>query len=258
MARKAPTKTSAAKPLQLANPPVQEVVYHVRAVVPAPPEPLRIKDSLAAELARDYPIVEEFNLYQHTVQPGAMSMQVQGGLYGLRFSNRKGTQVVHFTPHGLVMNWLKPYPGYAKCLTKAKKLWKLYAKYYSPISVEEVSMRYIDHIRIPLEKGTVNLGDYITTAINIPNIKGLLISGFNQVIEYNKVPENIRTRLNLATLPPQDHVLPILLDHEAFINLRNTKDRTVQDIWHALEQAHRWNSKFFQASLTPKCLALFA
>ncbi len=258
MARKAPTKTAAAKPLQLANPPVQEVVYHVRAVVPAPPDPARIREALAAALARDYPVVEDFNLIQHTVQPGALTMQVQGGLYGLRFRNRKGTRVVHFTPHGLVMNWLKPYPGYAKCLAAAKKLWKLYAGHYAPISVETVSMRYIDHLGIPLENGTVNLGEYLRIGPLGPGIEGLQVTGFNQVFEYNKMPENIRTRVNLATLVQQGHMLSLLMDHEAFVDIKDRKDRTEQAIWPALDQAHTWNSQFFQASLTPKCIALFA
>ncbi len=254
------SKLPATKLMKLKNAPVQEVVYHIRAVVPAPPDLNRIKVELAQELKVDYPIAEDFNLFQHTLQPGALSlpsMQVQGGLFGLRFRNKKGSQVVHFTPTGLVMNWVRPYPGYANCIARVKRLWKVYAKYYSPISVETVSMRYIDNIQIPLTKGSVNLGDYISIGASVPNIAGLSVSGFNQVTEYQKMPENIRTRVNLATLNPTDHVLPVLLDHEAFIDLKGQKDRTEKAIWPSFDIAHQWSLQFFHGSLTPRCIDLF-
>ena len=260
MPAKPTSKKPATKPVQFGNPPVQEVVYHIRAVVPAPPDLNRIKADLATDLKTDYPIAEDFNLFQHAVQPDAISMptvQVQGGLFGMRFRNRKGTQVVHFTPTGLIMNWVQPYPGYTKCIAKVKRLWKVYAKYYGPISVETVSMRYIDRIQIPLAKGSVNLGDYIIIGASVPNIAGLSVSGFNQVTEYQKMPENIRTRVNLATLNPTDHVLPVLLDHEAFIDLKGQKDRTDKAIWPSFDLAHQWSLQFFHGSLTPKCIALF-
>lgn len=260
MPAKRKTKPAPANAVQFHNPPVQEVVYHIRAVVPAPPDLNRIKAELANELKKDYPVAEDFNLFQHTVQPSAMgmaSMQVQGGLFGLRFRNRKGTQVAHFTPTGLVMNWVKPYPGYDKCITKVKRLWKLYAKYYGPISVETVSMRYIDRIPVPLTNGTVNLSDYITIGATAPDIDGLSVTGFNQVTEYRKLPENIRMRVNLATLNPQDLMLPVLLDHEAFIDLKGQKDRTDQAIWPAFNKAHAWSLQFFHGSLTAKCIGLF-
>jgi len=261
MPRKRPTpKRPIKQPIRFKNPPVQEVVYHVRAVVPVPPDIERMKSDLAAELSKDYPVAEDFNLFQHTLQQGPLGMstvQVQGGLYGLRFRNRKGTQVAHFTPTGLVMNWVKPYPGYEKCIPKVKKLWNVYVKYFSPISVETVSMRYIDRIQIPMENGTVHLDEYITLGAGVPNIKGLSVSGFNQVFEYNKLPEQIRTRVNLATLNPLDHVLPVLLDHEAFIDLKGQKDRSDKAIWPAFDKAHTWSLKFFNGSLTPKCIALF-
>jgi len=249
-----------AGPMKLSNPPVQEVVYHIRAVVPAPPDVGRIKAALTNELKADYPVGEDFNLFQQTFQPGALGMasvQVQGGLFGMRFRNKKGTQVAHFTPTGLVMNWVKPYPGYGRCIAKAKQLWKLYAKYYNPISVETVSMRYIDRIQVPLSDGAVNLGEYISIGASVPNIAGLSVSGFNQVTEYQKVPENIRTRVNLATLNPLDHVLPVLLDHEAFIDLKGQKDRSDKAIWPAFDKAHTWSLQFFHGSLTPKCIDLF-
>ncbi len=260
MSAKRTSKPVPAKPVPLLNPPVQEVVYHIRAVVPVPPDLGRIKADLAQDLKKDYPIAEDFNLFQHTVQPSAMglpSMQVQGGLFGLRFRNRKGTQVAHFTPTGLVMNWVKPYPGYDKCMAKVKRLWNLYAKYYNPISVETISMRYIDRIPVPLTNGTVNLGEYISIGATAPDIAGLSVSGFNQVIEYRKMPENIRMRVNLATLNPLDHVLPVLLDHEAFIDLKGQKDRTDQAILPAFNKAHQWSLEFFHGSLTAKCIALF-
>lgn len=260
MPAKSSVKGAKTKPVRFANPPVQEVVYHIRAVVPAPPDLNRIKVALAKELKVPYPVAEDFNLFQHTVHPGALgtaSVQVQGGLFGIRFRNKKGTQVAHFTPTGLVMNWVKPYPGYAKCITVVKDLWKLYAKYYSPISVETVSMRYIDRIQIPLSDGSVNLGEYISIGASVPNIAGLSVSGFNQTTEYHKVPENIRTRVNLATLNPLDHILPVLLDHEAFIDLKGQKDRSDKAIWPAFEKAHQWSLQFFNGSLTPKCIDLF-
>jgi uncharacterized protein (TIGR04255 family) len=260
MPTKRRSKPAPAKPVRLQNPPVQEVVYHIRAVVPVPPVLARIKADLANDLKKDYPVAEDFNLFQHTVQAGATAMptmQVQGGLFGFRFRNKKGTQVVHFTPTGLVMNWLQPYPGYDKCIAKVKGLWKLYAKYYSPISVETVSMRYIDRIPVPLANGTVNLSDYISIGANVPDIAGLSVSGFNQVMEYRKAPENIRMRVNLATLNPLDHMLPVLLDHEAFIDLKGQKDRSDKAIWPAFDTVHQWSLQFFHGSLTPKCIALF-
>ncbi|MBK9419493.1 MAG: TIGR04255 family protein [Flavobacteriales bacterium] len=260
MSAKRKSPTTSAKAVQFLHPPVQEVVYQIRAVVPAPPDLNRIKADLAKDLKKDYPIAEDFNLFQHTVQPGALgiaSVQVQGGLFGLRFRNRKGTQVVHFTPTGLVINWIKPYPGYEKCITKAKRLWRLYAKYYNPISVETVSMRYIDRIPVPLTHGSVNMGEYITIGSNAPDIAGLSISGFNQVTEYQKIPEHIRMRVNLATLKPEDHVLPVLLDHEAFIDLKGHTDRTDHAIWPSFDKVHTWSLQFFHGSLTPQGLALF-
>lgn len=259
-AKRSLKKRPAAKPTRFSNPPVQEVVYHIRAVVPVLPDVNGFKAALTEELKADYPIAEDFNLFQHTLQAGALGMstvQVQGGLFGLRFRNKKGTQVAHFTPNGLVLNWVKPYPGYEKCLPKVKKLWKLYAKYYGPISVETVSMRYIDRIQVPLVDGAVNLTEYLSIGAGVPNIQGLSVAGFNQVFEYNKQPENIRTRVNLATLNPQDHVLPVLLDHEAFIDLKGQKDRSDAAIWPAFDKAHTWSLQFFHGSLTPKCIDLF-
>lgn len=260
MSAKRSSKAPTTQPVRFTNPPVQEVVYHIRAVVPAPPDLNRIKAALAKELKATYPVAEDFNLFQHTVQAGALgtaSVQVQGGLFGIRFRNKKGTQVAHFTPTGLVLNWVKPYPGYAKCIAVAKELWKVYAKYYNPISVETVSMRYIDRIQIPLTGGTVNLSEYISIGVAVPNIDGLSVSGFNQTTEYQKAPENIRTRVNLATMNQVDEVLPVLLDHEAFIDLKGQKDRSDKAIWPAFNKAHQWSTQFFHGSLTPKCIDLF-
>lgn len=254
------TKRPVKAPVRLVNPPVQEVIFHIRTVVPAPPDLGVVREALKAALARDLPIAEDFNLFRHTVQhaPAAPpAVQVEGGLFGLRFRDKKGSRVAHFTPTGLVVNWVKPYPGYAKCLPKVKALWALYEQHFGPIAVETVSMRYIDRINVPLKNGTVNLSDYLNLGPILPNIEGLSVAGFNQVVEFQKAPEQIRTRVNLATLNPEDHALPVILDHEAFINLKQQKDRSTQAIWPAFEQAHTWSSQFFHGSLTKRCIALF-
>lgn len=260
MSAKRTTKKPSPKPVQFKKPPVQEVIYNIRAVVPAPPDVNRIKAALVKELKADYPVAEDFNLVQISVQTGATgvtSVQDKGALFGMRFRSKNGLHIAHFTPTGLVMNWVQPYPGYAKCIAQVKRLWLVYTKYYNPISVETVSMRYIDHIQVPLTNGNVNLSDYITIGALVPIIPGLSASGFNQVTEYRKMPENIRMRVNLATMNPLDHVLPVLLDHEAFIDLQGQKDRSDKAIWPSFNKVHEWSLQFFHGSLTPKCIDLF-
>ena len=247
----------------LPNAPAQETIYTIRAIFAVQVELPGLREGLMAALKHDFTIVEDFNAFQTTVQqPASESPTVQSEVraMGYRFKTADGGHVAHFMVDGLVVNWVKgAYPGYAECIKHLQRYWLLYQEHFKPLGVDHVALRYINHLRLPLNsQGGLDFNEFLRHVPTLPPIEGLSFNGYQQFSELVKQPEGIRTRVMSATLNPEDHHLPMLFDYESFLTLVEKDRRENAAIWQALNTLHNWCELFFNQTLTNKCHELFS
>lgn len=237
------------------NSPAIEVIYHVQTALPQVGDMAGIERVLDNEL-KGFPTKEPFSLFKQTLGTaagGPTQFQVRSDHTGFKFTDKKGQHVVHMLRDGLVVNWLKPYPGYAKCIAKFKSYWAIHQKAFRNAQVEGISLRYVNQIDLPLTKGTLKFSDYLNIGPRLPASDGAKLRGFHQVLDLVDPAKGIGGRATLMSLQALTDRVPVVLDIESSLTLK----AGVVELWKGFDALHAWSHEVFNLCLNDRCRTLF-
>lgn len=238
------------------NSPAIEVIYHVQATLPQVTDMGAVDRTLSAEL-KGFAQKEPFSLFKQTLGTAAgapTQFQVEADHAGYKFTDKKGQHVVHMLRDGLAVNWLKPYPGYAACIKKTKNYWGTHQKAFRSAQVERISLRYVNHIDLPMTAGKLKFSDYLNIGPRLPASDGAKLRGFHQVLDLVDPAKGIGGRATLMSLQALPDRVPVVLDIESTLTLKGGE----AEIWKGFDALHNWSHEVFNLSLNDKCRKLFA
>lgn len=138
---------------QLAKPPIVEAVLHFKVVVTKAPDPVVLKAKLAAQLAEQYPeiqenrrfVVEAFFKGHETLQaPASIDFQ------GVRLIDQKKVKIAQFNMSEFIFSWRHPYENWNAFIAEAKRLWKIYRLSFECTDIERIGLRFINRLEIPV------------------------------------------------------------------------------------------------------------
>lgn len=242
-------------PLLYPKSPAVEVIYHVQTALPQVGDMGEVSRVLTKEM-KGFLAPEPFSLYKQTMGTtgnGPAQFQVEADQTGFKFTNKAKQHVVHMLRNGLVVNWLKPYPGYDKCLPKLKGYWKTHERAFQPDQIERISLRYINQFELPLDQKRLRFRDYLNIGPRMPKSAGVKLRGFHQVLDLFNAEKGIQGRATLMSLPPQNDKVPIVLDIESSMKPIGTGPA----LWTGFDALHEWSHEVFNLSLNDRCRQLF-
>lgn len=166
--------------------------------------------------------------------------------YTFQSNNKKAT--IEARLDGFTFSHSSPYPGWDIFLEKGFKLWNIYHQIISPVTINSLSLRYLNRIDIPLPSSGIDLQDYLRT---VPEVSSDLPEVARYVL-YLQIPiEEIDSiaHVTQTSLPkPSSDIASIALD----INIikQGTISQDTEDILNTLNLIHPHASRIFESSIT--------
>lgn len=242
-------------PAPFRNSPAIEVIYHVQTALPQVGDMGEVGRVLDKEL-KGFPNREPFSLHKHTMGitgTGSTQFQVEVDQAGFKFTDEEQHHVIHMLRNGLVVNWLKPYPGYAICVKKLKGYWNTHEKAFQPAQVDRISLRYINQFELPMTDKKLRFSEFLNVGPRLPKQDGVKMRGFHQVLDLVNIEQGINGRTTLMSLPPQGDKVSVVLDIESSLHPTTTGP----ELWKGFDALHTWSHEVFNLSLNDKCRELF-
>lgn len=129
-------------------------------------------------------------------------------LVGFIFS--KENIKIQFRRNGFTVNFLSPYTSWKDFFGISKIFWKIYQELFKSFTIENISLRYINEIKIPLP-----IKDFEDFIVNIPPIPKCLPQNYSHLFMQIEVPceNDFVAVITETTLKPKEkYKLPFILD----------------------------------------------
>lgn len=243
----------------LENAPIIEAIVDIDCELPPDFELEANMSAIHAALEGAYP-----NMRPHMVQEHLLSTQkdtppkwsVSQELEALRFQSADEKQLVQFRTGGFSFNRLAPYEGLDSYLCEIRRTWEIFVDLVKPVQIRKIGLRTINQIPLPLENGSLRLGDYLKTGPRLPDEGELTFIGFlNQHQALEPKTQN-RVDIVLASQKANEESLTLILDINAFHQCQESPPpwETISEWIASLREL---KNSVFRNTLTEKCLKLF-
>ena len=161
---------ASAKPRHLNNAPITEAILDLRVNLSKDFRPDTFKD-MKGRMSDRYPKMEEARYFTAQVQitqgKAPTSEATVGDVQGYFFKSADGLDIAQFRVDGFSYNRLRPYTRWEQFFPEAMRCWELYQSVAQPPFVTRVSVRYINHLKLPIKHGD-DLEDYLTALPPMP------------------------------------------------------------------------------------------
>lgn len=245
--------------LRLANAPIVEAVLDIDCDM-SPGMDIAALEGPARDLFREqYPKFRKQLLWEHQIkqQGGAPpEMSARQGIQAFQFLHDDEKQLVQVRSRGFSFNRLAPYSSLDNYLPEIERSWGLFVGLAAPIQVKLVRLRYINRILLPMEKGKVELNEYLTISPRVPDEDRLVLAGF--LNQYSALETGTGNQVNIVlTAQPQENgSLPVILDIEAFQS-GESEPSDWSSIQSKIQVLRDLKNRLFEKALTKRCLQLF-
>jgi uncharacterized protein (TIGR04255 family) len=240
-------------PEPLAHPPAVEVIYGLQAVTPTDLEWEAVQEVLQQVLPIGFRVDQQIanvNIEVKTV-PGAEPAQTRTETWsGVKVVSEDGQVTGHLMRFGLFVNFSQ-YGGYDAAIGSVQALWKAYFQAFRSALVMQLTIRYINVIRLPFDKdGRVELTDYLHVAIQFPEALARNLTNFHY--QFTIVSdEGLPARIMLSSMREEADDLVMAFDNEgAYKSQWRVND---ENIWTSFTKVRDWTYHIYQTVLTEKC-----
>jgi uncharacterized protein (TIGR04255 family) len=215
-------------------------------------------DTLKERIGVRYPRVQATRGFQAEVKfrsGGAAEHSTEDtGFQGYFFVSEDGLKIAQFRYNGFTFNRLKPYSSWEEILPEALDLWKLYIEVAKPEYIVRVSLRYINHIKLPLPID--DMSRYLTGLPDVPENTLYLLKSFLTRLLIIEPRLNLEAAVTQALEPDiESNSVVVILDIDTF----KQKEFSPQDseILTTLDALRKMKNIIFFGSITEETLRLF-
>ena len=143
------------QPRHLEKAPIREAVVDIQCQLPDDVS-VSFLESLHDSIASKYPQKKVRRRIESAVKVEKGEIQATTndfGVDGFQFISKDSTQIVQFRLDGFTFSRLAPYESWERTRDEALRLWQIYRKATSPISIDRVALRYINQLSLPVAEG---------------------------------------------------------------------------------------------------------
>jgi uncharacterized protein (TIGR04255 family) len=235
------------------NPPIVEAVCEYRLTQDTPWDLTipglfyeRVKDDFSQ---REQRLVQEAEL---TREPQGLQHQIRTTERILLFApDRK--MLIQLGPRLLVINALKPYPGWEGFKPRIIKAWEALQQVVEVRGLERIGLRYINQIELPTQE--VNLEEYFEfypfVGKRLPQQMVFFILG----AEFPYVGDRDRCRVQLTPAAAKESKIAAILDIDYF--LARPRAIEMSEVLDWIEEAHSRVEEIFEGCITDKLREMF-
>lgn len=244
---------------RLSNAPIVEAVIEIRCDM-GPTFDLAALETAARDLLRDqYPklrqqFIEEHRFEKQGDEPPRVS--AQRGLQAFQFLHDDEKQLVQIRTQGFSFNRLAPYSSLDEYLPEIERTWGLFVQLAKPVQIQQIRLRYINRILLPLTNGQVEFTDFLKVSPRLPEEDKLQFVGF--LNQHAAVDVETKNQVNIITTmqPGANDFLPLIFDIEV-IHTGTVDPGDWAWIRSHIDSLRSLKNRVFQNTLTDKCLSLF-
>lgn len=245
--------------LKLPNAPIVEAVIDIDCDMP-PTLDIKELEKPARDQFRDtYPKFQLKMLREHkfvTKADAPPQTSIRQEIQAIQFLNEDEKQLVQIRSQGFSFNRLKPYSSLDEYVPEIQRTWEMFLKLASPVQIRSIRLRYINRILLPLDRGKVDLQDYLKIGPRLPDETRLSFSGF--LNQHSAVEEETGNDVNivLASQAQENEDLPIIFD----ITVAKTETMAPPSwtsIISRIQSLRKLKNRIFRDTLTEQCLELF-
>lgn len=246
-------------PLRLSTAPIIEAVIEIRCDM-APTFDLGTLEGAARDLFHDqYPklqqqFVEAHRFEREGDEPPRIS--TERGLQALQFLHADGRQLVQIRTQGFTFNRLAPYSSLDDYLPEIERTWRLFVQLAAPVQIQQVRMRYINRILLPLTDRLVELTDFLKVSPRLPDEDRLQFTGF--LNQHAAVEVKTGNQVNIITTlqAAEKDLVPLIFDIEV-IHAGTADPGDWVWVRSHIDSLRSLKNHVFMNTLTQRCLNLF-
>lgn len=242
-------------PTPLIRPPAVEVIYGLHAGSPAELELEDVLSALRECLPAGYRVEQPMHavnvrLTTHKDNTTTESRNMQWS--GVRVVHEEGAITGHFMRNGLFVNF-SDYLGYDEAIGAVQQLWAAYAQAFHAPAVMQLSIRYINVLRMPFNnEGRVDLNDYFRVVLQFPDeLSANMLNFHHQLTIVNDA--GIQARIMLSSMKEDGEQLVVAFDNEGYLDGQWAAD--AMEPWEVFKELRDFTFRIFQSTLTDKCRA---
>jgi uncharacterized protein (TIGR04255 family) len=245
---------------QLENPPIIEAVIGFDCMMLPTFDLESIDISEEGELVRDYPQHRKQFVHQSQIKhDGENPPEVKNntGMEALQMISADNHQLLQFRKGGFSFNRLAPYSSLDNYIRDIESGWRIFCKLIKPESVRKVSLRYINRLPLPMEKGGhLDLSKFLKNPPQVPGDSGMAFQNFSH--QYQAIEQSTSNMVNivLASERAEGEHLPIILDITVFRDVE-IQSENFEQLHEVLESLRDLKNRVFHNSITKECRQLF-
>ncbi|WCL50753.1 TIGR04255 family protein [Leptospira sp. GIMC2001] len=249
---------------KLNHPPIVEAVVDWNGKIPDDWSLESHKDTITESLKEEFPhyhgkTIQETNVqFTPNAEPQITNTQPIT-LFAHQFWNKDRTRLIQYRRNGFSFNMLPPYTTFENEIPLMKKEWERYQKLVPGFELQEIRLRYINRIHIPIEAEYLEWDEYFTVGNDSKSIP----EGFKSYVNSNQsVWQNLEKHQGILRVLFLENLVPnkeasIMLDTEiAQLNL-NSADSDWDRVEAILNELRELKNKSFFGAVTEKCLQMF-
>lgn len=242
-------------PTPLSRPPAVEVIYGLHAGSHAELKLegvlAAMREGLPAGFRVDQPI-NAVNIHVTAHNDSTTSETRNMQWTGVSVVNEDGSITGHFMRNGLFVNFSK-YVGYDGAIGPVQELWGVYSKAFGANVVMQLSMRYINVIRLPFNSdGQMDLDDYFKVVLKFPvEFDPHILNFHHQFTVMNDMA--MRARIMLSSMREDGDHLVVAFDNEGYREGQWSAD--TPELWNTFQELRDFTYHIFRSILTDKCRA---
>ncbi len=232
------------------NPPLAEALCEFRFAEGAEPWDWTLVGLLYQRLSDEYPKRQQNSLRLAVdSQESGTGQNVKIGVERMQFLSDDGLALVQIAPNQLIVNRLRPYPGWNEFRAQLVDVLAAYRDVAEPQSLIRVGLRYINRIEIAAER--LELEDYFVVAPTIPEPLPQHFGSFQKLVEVVYDDPGMILRFLFATAATEQE------GHQAFVldldmSPLAASCPSFENVDRWLDDAHRHVETAFDASMTEK------
>jgi len=176
------------------------------------------------------------------------------GTWRMQFHRKGGGRIVQLAKDLVVVNQLRPYPGFDEWRPDAVQMISLYRELASPAKIERLGLRYMNRVVLP--GPSIRMSEYFSVHAVVPPQLGGECSSFLVRVEVPPIFPGHRLLITLSSAPPRvPGTVEVLLD---LYDIVTATDEFPLDSFEAmLRAAHENVLCAFESTLQPAARQLF-
>ncbi len=245
-------------PRQLTKPPIIEAVFDFDCDLRPDWSIAACVEEAKAAFSLGYPKLRIKHFHEQLIEnleSSAPQFSYSQGISALQFLQEDERQVVQVRAEGFTLNRLTPYPGFVSIVAELGMRWHQYAAVAKPVEVQQIRLRYINRIPLPIDQGDLRISDWILGVSTLPTSAGMIPQRFvSQHVAVDAVGHEVT--VVVANQAREGDKLAVVLDLTA--KAEGPYDPTD---WPALRQRlealRQVKNRIFDGMLTERCRELF-